>query len=92
MPYNIVRGILLLTGPLQSPPVSDHPRQSGLQAGVLLTENNLLPAVLAFKRPLDDLTDCPPRSVSRRLLADKARWAACWSLVVVKFIRHGNIA
>ena len=42
MPYNIVRGILLLTDPLQSPPVSNHPRQSDLQAGVLLTEIHLL--------------------------------------------------
>ena len=51
VPHNIVRGILLLTDPLQSPPVSDHPRQSGLQAGVLLTGNHLLQSV-AF---------CPPR-------------------------------
>ena len=42
MPYNIVRGILLLTDPLKRPPVSGHPRQSGLQAGVLLTEIHLL--------------------------------------------------
>ena len=42
MPYNIVRGILLLTDPLQKPPVSGHPSQSGLQAGVLLTEIHLL--------------------------------------------------
>ena len=45
MPHNIVGGILILTDPLQRPPVSDYPRQSGLQAGVLLTENHLLPAV-----------------------------------------------
>ena len=42
MPYNIVRGILLLTDPLKRPPVSGHPRQSGLQAVVLLTEIHLL--------------------------------------------------
>lgn len=53
---------------------------------LLLTENHLLPAVLAVNRPLDDLTNCSPRSVSRRLLVEKARWASCWPLMVVKFI------